>query len=150
MCFSFEKNCKSCHYELSRKYGCCMNFSGLFGIFVIAGNCFWLIINCFELLKIIRRVEKFRNQGLISNIVICEFLGIGQNIFGIFMVESQLILIIRMVQKFSKCGIISSLLICKFFNIYLGYYQKFQCVKLFYWNYWRMLEFVAFICIMVM
>ena len=57
--FSFEKNCKSCHYELSRKYGCCMNFSGLFEIFVIAGNCFWLIINCFELLKIIRRVEKF-------------------------------------------------------------------------------------------
>ena len=27
-----KKNCKYCHYELIRNYGCCVNFSRIFGI----------------------------------------------------------------------------------------------------------------------
>ena len=33
LCFSLEKkNCKYCHYELIRNYGCCVNFSRIFGV----------------------------------------------------------------------------------------------------------------------
>ena len=53
-----------------------------FGIFVILGISFWLLNNCFELLKIIDIVEKFRNRGIISNLLIYEI----SRIFGIFLV----------------------------------------------------------------
>ena len=59
-----------------------------FEIFVISGISFWLINNCFGLLKIMGIVGKFRNCGIISNFSICEFLGIGWSIFGNFNMEN--------------------------------------------------------------
>ena len=61
-----------------------------FGIFVISGISFWLINNCFGLLKIIKIVENFRNCGKIPNLLICEFLRICWNIFENFIVENLL------------------------------------------------------------
>ena len=39
-------------------------------------------------MKIIRIVGKFRNCGIISNLLICEFFRIFWNIFGNFIVEN--------------------------------------------------------------
>ena len=59
-----------------------------FGIFVILGIFFWLINNCFGLLKIMGIVGKFRNCDIISKFFICEFLGICWSVFKNFNVEN--------------------------------------------------------------
>ena len=54
-------------------------------------------------------VGKLRNCGIISNLLICEFLKICWNIFGNFIVENELYCIIEIVGiigKFWNFGII--------------------------------------------
>ena len=91
-----------------------------FGICVNFGNFFlvdkWLLLG----VKIIGIVGKLRNCGIISNLLICEFLRICWNIFGNFIVEKQLYLCIRImgiVGKLWNCGKIHNLLICGFLRI---------------------------------
>ena len=69
----------------------------MIGNFCNFGNFFLLINNCFGLLKIMGIVGKFQNCGIISNLLICEFLKIFWNIFGNFIVENKLYWIIEIV-----------------------------------------------------
>ena len=85
-----------------------------FGIFVILGIFFWLINNCFGLLKIMGIVGKFRNCDIISKFFICEFLGICWSVFKNFNVENLfywiignvgIVEIVETIGKFWNCGI---------------------------------------------
>ena len=51
-------------------------------------------------------IGKFRNCGIISNLLICEFLKICWNIFGNFFVENELYWIIEIVGIVEIVGII--------------------------------------------
>ena len=68
-------------------------------------------MNYFRILKIIRVVENFRNFGVISSLLICEFLKICWDIFGNFKVENLFywiignVGIVEIIGKFWNCGI---------------------------------------------
>ena len=71
-------------------------------------------INYFRILKIIRIIGKFRKCGIISSLLICEFLKICWDIFENFNVENLFYWIIRnvgiveiveIIEKSWNCGI---------------------------------------------
>ena len=117
-----------------------------------------MLNNFFGLLKIIGIVGNFRNCGIISKLLICEF----SRIFGIFSIillwksiYFRILEIIRIVEKFRNCGIISRLLICELLKICWDIFRNFNVKILFYWIignvgiveivgiFWEILGFVA-------